>query len=370
MHASTSQHETGAQRQHACVFATLDSLFGSSYSLKRTIAAHIERPMLAVSALGLLGRLGVPRVAASAYAARGAWLAVSFAGALALFFGAFTLTHAVWPTVSASLPGGWLADTYVLSTAVNGGAQVLCNLLLLPLYVSGAADRWKSEPGKPWPWAATPEAAAKFWATLRRGAGLVTFNILVVAGVGLVTIAPIVRALGLETSYAATDLPSAATTASHMLFCLIVEDAMFYTSHRLMHTPFLYRTIHKLHHEYESVIGAASEHAHPVEFVLGNLAPVIMGPLLCRAHGSTLLLFLALRIAVSVEEHSGLSVPFSPLRVSPWGAMAAGHAWHHSHVVGVFASQFSWWDTLLGTDKAFLEWLADEEAQKRKAKAH
>ena len=315
----------------------------------------------------LLSLLGVPRPAAAAYLARGPWLLASWASAAALFALTLAATRAVWPSVVAVLPGTWLGDLYLTTTAVNGGLQLVLNLLLLPVYITGIADGWKAERSRPWPWASSREAAAKFWATTRRGAVLVTANILVVSYVALVGVAPVVRALHAETSFAVADLPSAYTTAAHIFFCLVVEDAMFYCSHRLLHTPYFYKRIHKMHHEYESVVGIASEHAHPIEFVVGNLGPVIVGPLLCNAHASTLLIFLALRIAVSVEEHSGLSLPFSPFRVTPWAALSAGHAWHHSHVVGVFASQFCYLDALFGTDKAFLESLELEDAKAKAA---
>lgn len=308
----------------------------------------------------LLTTLCVPPPAATAYLARGPWLLVSWASAALLFSASLAAMRAAWPRVAAALPGGWLYDTYAVTTVVNVGAQLLLNALLLPLYATRAADGAKSERARAWPWASADAAErARFWTALARGALLVPFNMLAVSFAGLVTLAPIVRFLGVETSYAAAGLPGAGTVLAHLLVCLLVEDCLFFTSHRLLHTPFLYKHVHKVHHEYGSVVGAASEHAHPVEFALGNLLPVIVGPLVCRAHGSTLVLFLALRLAVSVEEHSGFSFPGSPFRATPWAALAAGHAWHHAHTAGVFASQFVFWDALFGTDKAFNDWHAE-----------
>ena len=120
----------------------------------------------------------------------------------------------------------------------------------------------------------------------------------------------------------------------------------------------LYRNIHKTHHEYnhDGTAVSASEHAHPLEFILGNLLPVITPLLLLRAHLFTGVLFVALRVFVSAEEHCGYEFPWSPVRLLPFQACVSGHDYHHSHNTGVYASQFVWWDRALGTDRAFLQW--------------
>lgn len=84
---------------------------------------------------------------------------------------------------------------------------------------------------------------------------------------------------------------------------MAIEDALFYWSHRALHTPWLYKRIHKvscrrlgracvvlvhqatslctlratqIHHEYYVNAALGSEHAHPVEFIFGNLVPLAM----------------------------------------------------------------------------------------------
>ena len=40
---------------------------------------------------------------------------------------------------------------------------------------------------------------------------------------------------------------------------LVFLDAAFYWSHRMLHTPYFYKTVHKQHHEFKGSIGFASE---------------------------------------------------------------------------------------------------------------
>uniref|UniRef100_A0A1I8J2R8 Fatty acid hydroxylase domain-containing protein n=1 Tax=Macrostomum lignano TaxID=282301 RepID=A0A1I8J2R8_9PLAT len=59
-----------------------------------------------------------------------------------------------------------------------------------------------------------------------------------------------------------------------------VDKILFYYCHRWLHSPSLYKRVHKLHHEWQAPVAAVAMYAHPVEFLLSNLLPVMAGPLL------------------------------------------------------------------------------------------
>ena len=59
-------------------------------------------------------------------------------------------------------------------------------------------------------------------------------------------------------------LPSLATFVWQLILMLAINDTLFYWAHRLLHTPVLYRAIHKRHHRFTATVGIASEFAHPV----------------------------------------------------------------------------------------------------------
>lgn len=56
-----------------------------------------------------------------------------------------------------------------------------------------------------------------------------------------------------------------------------INEVLFYYSHRALHTPALYRRIHKMHHEFPAPNALSALHAHPVEFLLSNLVPFTAG---------------------------------------------------------------------------------------------
>ena len=80
-------------------------------------------------------------------------------------------------------------------------------------------------------------------------------------------------------------------------------------AHQALHTRYLYKHIHKIHHKYSAPFGLAAEYAHPAEvFILG--AGTICGPLLyCyftqNLHLLTVLTWIVLRLFQAIDAHSG-----------------------------------------------------------------
>ena len=130
-----------------------------------------------------------------------------------------------------------------------------------------------------------------------------------------------------------------------------MEDFLFYVSHRVLHTPFFYKNIHKQHHRYNVTISIAAEYAHPFEYIFGNVIPVMAGPTLlgAKVHHATTLLYLGIAIHKTLSDHSGYKFPWDVYQYLPMGTDSDFHSFHHSHNVGNFAATFSYLDTLFGT---------------------
>lgn len=124
----------------------------------------------------------------------------------------------------------------------------------------------------------------------------------------------------------------------------LVEEFLFYYSHRLLHHPRIYKYIHKIHHEWTAPISITAIYAHPIEHLMSNVFPVLMGPLLMGSHIATSWLWFALAISTTLVSHCGYHLPLLP---SP-----EAHDYHHQKfnqnfgVLGVL-------DWLHGTDIIF-----------------
>ena len=142
--------------------------------------------------------------------------------------------------------------------------------------------------------------------------------------------------------------------AWQFLFFLVVEDTLFYWSHRLLHTPRLY-WIHKHHHQYTQTIGLTSQFVHPLEYVLSGTIPSTMGfqllVLLCRVHYSTILIWVFYRLVQSYESHSGYTWSWNTLALIPFSVGSDHHDFHHAMNTGNYGSVFLFWDGYCGTQK-------------------
>ena len=126
---------------------------------------------------------------------------------------------------------------------------------------------------------------------------------------------------------------------------MIIDDTLFYWIHRLFHIPFFYKLLHKKHHEYNNT----------VEYLFGNLLPVVMGPaiLSTQSHYATHMIWFFWRNMETIDGHCGYEFPWSPYRVFPMSASSEHHNYHHSHNDGAYGSLFSFWDNVCGTDFSY-----------------
>ncbi|GKV32959.1 hypothetical protein SLEP1_g41519 [Rubroshorea leprosula] len=67
---------------------------------------------------------------------------------------------------------------------------------------------------------------------------------------------PVFRYMGMRSSF---PLPSWKVVSTQIIFYFILEDFVFYWGHRVLHTKWLYKHVHSVHHEYATPFGLTSE---------------------------------------------------------------------------------------------------------------
>merc|ERR1719414_2238839 len=85
-----------------------------------------------------------------------------------------------------------------------------------------------------------------------------------------------------------------------------MEEVCFYHFHRLFHeSKKLYAMIHKLHHTWTAPVSVIAIYCHPVEHILCNVSPVMVGPVLCGSHVVAISIFVSLGLIHTLAVHSG-----------------------------------------------------------------
>lgn len=132
----------------------------------------------------------------------------------------------------------------------------------------------------------------------------------------------------------------------HLLAFIAIEDTIFYWTHRLLHTRFLFRHVHAKHHRFRYVRVPATEFAHPLESAI-NFVALFAGPVWFGSPYPTVLVWMVVRMLETTEAHSGYA----------FTGVSSRHAFHHLHAQrGCYGSFLSPWDWLLGTDRKWREW--------------
>jgi Delta7-sterol 5-desaturase len=132
------------------------------------------------------------------------------------------------------------------------------------------------------------------------------------------------------------------------LIALAVHDTYFYWTHRWMHRPGIFRTVHRYHHLSRAPTPWAAFSFHPWESMVQGGIHVLL-PFLLPLHASVLGAFVVWATFYSALIHCGHDVFFSRRGRGGLLNTTADHDAHHGGAHGNFALYFSFWDRVMGT---------------------
>lgn len=148
------------------------------------------------------------------------------------------------------------------------------------------------------------------------------------------------------------EFPSVGRFLIEFVVIVLLHDTYFYWAHRLMHTRWLFRRVHRLHHKSRTPTPWAAYAFAPAEAILeAGILPV--SALLIPMHELTVLLFVTHMIMRNVVGHAGIELfPSWWLRAPLLRRLTTTihHDLHHSHGGYNFGLYFTWWDRWMNTE--------------------
>ncbi len=132
---------------------------------------------------------------------------------------------------------------------------------------------------------------------------------------------------------------------------MLIHDTYFYWTHRLLHIPWFYKKMHRVHHSSPNPSPWAAFCFHPIEaFIESFYMPIIVFTV--PAHPAVVIIFLMLMTVLGVINHLGYELypaVFHRNKFLQGIISATNHSVHHRFNRFNYALYFTWWDDLMRT---------------------
>ena len=132
---------------------------------------------------------------------------------------------------------------------------------------------------------------------------------------------------------------------------VLVHDAYFYWTHRLMHTRALFRAFHAVHHLSTNPTPWTAYAFHPLESAVQALG-VVLVIFIMPSHPLALIVFQTISTAINVYGHLGYELyPRDWPRhwLGRWINTSVAHNFHHETARHNYGFYFLFWDRMMGT---------------------
>ncbi|HTE08154.1 MAG TPA: sterol desaturase family protein [Flavitalea sp.] len=131
-----------------------------------------------------------------------------------------------------------------------------------------------------------------------------------------------------------------------LLISMMIDESYYYWIHRWMHTPAIFRKIHRIHHQSNITSPWTAFAFHPVEgLLLAIVLPLTL--MIIPMHPVVILVQLSIMTITSVINHLDVEIypaNFHRHKIGRWLIGATHHSLHHKQFRYNFGLYFTFWD--------------------------
>lgn len=96
---------------------------------------------------------------------------------------------------------------------------------------------------------------------------------------------------------------------THMIVYVLALEVFFYIFHRFLHLPYVYKNVHKVHHDEPQSIALSTLNNHPIEYILTGFIAVNIGHLIMGSHIKVFYFWYFGGSIASIVFHCGVHFP-------------------------------------------------------------
>lgn len=154
-----------------------------------------------------------------------------------------------------------------------------------------------------------------------------------------------------------------------LLIGIFMFETIFYWAHRLQHEIKGLYEDHKVHHQFKQPNAITGSWGGSYDGLVSIILPGAIPVFLLNFHIYEFWMWAVIHVFHTVYDHCGYEFPVCILQLIPFSGYAAAHNFHHSHIMGNFGLYYQFWDHIMQTNKAWLEFqsLTREQQQKQLA---
>lgn len=135
------------------------------------------------------------------------------------------------------------------------------------------------------------------------------------------------------------------------LICIILHDAYYYWMHRIMHSQYLFRYFHRVHHLSVTPTPWAIYSFQPLEafFTFLSFALIIV---YLPIHPVAFGVYMLISLVNNIGGHTGyelLPAWFAKHRILKYATVVTFHDMHHTNLKYNFGAYFNIWDRIMNT---------------------